>query len=47
VSLKREPKLELQIVNYGGSVYLTKGEWEMSLVLADIYGNEKAVHFTV
>jgi hypothetical protein len=47
LNLKRKPKLELQIVNYAGSVYLPKGEWEMSLVLADIYGNEQAVHFTV
>jgi hypothetical protein len=47
VSLIREPKLELQIVNHGGSVHLPKGEWAMSLVLADIYGNEQAVHFTV
>jgi hypothetical protein len=47
VILKREPNLELKIVNYAGSVYLPKGEWEMSLVLADIFGNEQPVHFTV
>ena len=47
MSLKREPKLELQIVNHGGSVNLPKGEWKMSLVLADIYGNKQAVNFTV